>query len=101
MFVRATVTFLRERGVLVQRYGLQRSVRGRLAMQDKPILGRHVRCLVLYPEEESHPAGEPCPRLVEPQLTEVLEGFRLLGWEVTPERAWVLQEWECKIERSR
>lgn len=101
MFVHAKVTFLRERGVLVQRYALQHSVSGRLQMQDKPALGRNVRCLVLYPREGQSKPGQQYPRLFEPKLVEVLEGFRLQGWEATPERAWVLQEWECLIEKPR
>lgn len=101
MFVHAKVTFLRQRGVLVQRYALQHSMSGRLQMHDKPVLGRNVRCLVLYPSQDSLKSDQPCPVLFEPKLVEVLEGFRLQGWESTPERAWVLQEWECLIEKTR
>lgn len=78
-----TVAFIRVRGVLVQRYGLQRHVHS-VAMQGKRVLGRHARCLVPYPSKETTRRVNLFPGFIEAQLQAVLEEFRLVGGEVTP-----------------
>lgn len=53
---------------------------------------RQVWCLQLTDCETAK------PELYEPRLTNVFGNeIRFMGWEITSEGAWVVQEWDCVL----
>ena len=91
--MRVTVHLRREGGVFRQPYGLGGKASGDLHLTHVTADGRKIPALQLLG------ADQRIPRLFEPRVVELsADKIRFLGFERV-ERAWVMQEWDCELQR--
>jgi hypothetical protein len=102
--MRVHVELRRDAGRFIARFRKQEGFTGELLTRRKTLPDRTVVYLTVDVEPKQGYPNEipPGPVLFEPRLIEVFgEDFRLTGWEITPDMAWHVQEWDCTVIDKR
>ena len=98
--MRVRVELRRNAGRFIARWVKTTGATGEMVNRRKAVWDRQVPYLTIYVEPRQGYPNEnvPGPELFEPKVTAVTDdGFCLMGWEITPELCWCVQEWDCTV----
>lgn len=98
--MRVRVELRRQAGRFIARFRKTEGFTGDLTTMRKMVWDRQVPYLTIHLEpRQGHPGLRlPGPELFEARVTEVSgDMIRFMGWEITPELCWCVQEWDCTM----
>lgn len=98
--MRVRVELRRDAGRFIARFRKTEGFTGDLVTMRKMVWDRQVPYLTINVEpRQGYPSVRlPGPELFEARVTEVTgEVIRFMGWEITPELCWCVQEWDCTV----
>lgn len=98
--MRVRVELRRDAGRFIARYRKTDGFTGELMTMRKMVWDRQVQCLTIRLEPRQGYPNEslPGPELFESKITEVSgDSIRFMGWEITKDLCWCVQEWDCEI----
>ena len=98
--MRVRVELRRNAGRFIARFRKTEGFTGELMTMRKMVWDREVPFMTISLDpKQGHPNVRlQGPELFEARVTEVTgELIRFMGWEITPELCWCVQEWDCTV----
>ncbi len=98
--MRVRVELRRNAGRFIARFRKTEGFTGDLMTSRKEVWDRQIPYLTISLEPRQGYPNErlPGPELFEARVTEVTgEAIRFMGWEITKDLCWCVQEWDCEI----